>query len=112
MAAAGGPGGGAPGGGAPAGGAAAGGGTDWRARMQQMMKSSLAPFRDTLDETQRAAWDREVEQVLTARRVVLWVLEGGKPVPKVARAGVSDANHTEVMGVALEPGTPVIVGAG
>jgi HlyD family secretion protein len=113
MAAAGGQGGGAPTGGAPAGGAAAGGGgTDWRARMQQMVKASLAPFRDTLDEAQRAAWDREVEQVLTARRVVLWVLEDGKPVARVARAGVSDASHTEVMGVALEPGAPVIVGAG
>jgi HlyD family secretion protein len=108
-------GGGAPGGrpqgGAPAGGAAAGGG-DWRARMQQMVKGSLAPFRESLDEAQRAAWDREVEQVLNARRVVLWVLENGKPVPKVARAGVSDATHTEVLGVALEPGAPVIVGAG
>ncbi len=80
--------------------------------MQQMVKGSLAPFRESLDEAQRAAWDREVEQVLNARRVVLWVLENGKPVPKVARAGVSDATHTEVLGVALEPGAPVIVGAG
>ncbi|MCE3002248.1 MAG: efflux RND transporter periplasmic adaptor subunit, partial [Xanthomonadaceae bacterium] len=106
--------GGAQGGGPPAGAAAGGGagGGDWRARVQQMMKASLAPFRDSLDDAQRGAWDREVEQVLNARRVVLWVLEGGKPVAKVARAGVSDATHTEVMGVALEPGTPVIVGAG
>ncbi len=95
-------------GGAPGG---AGGG-DWRARMQQMMKASLAPFRDSLDEAQRARWDAEFEQVLNARRVTVWVEEAGKPVARTVRAGVSDASHTEILGGGLEPGAAVIVGAG
>jgi HlyD family secretion protein len=108
---------GAAAGGAPAGGGQGGapggaGGGDWRARVQQMMKASLAPFRDTLDEAQRARWDAEFEQVLNARRVTLWVEEAGKPVARTVRAGVSDASHTEIVGGDLAPGATVIVGAG
>jgi hypothetical protein len=113
MRAAGAPAGGAPAAGGQGGGAPGGaGGGDWRARMQQMMKASLAPFRDTLDEAQRKRWDAEFEQVLNARRVTLWVEEAGKPVARTVRAGVSDASHTEIVGGGLEPGAAVIVGAG
>jgi HlyD family secretion protein len=98
-------------GGAPMGGAAGAGGGDFRARMQQMLRSSLAPFRDSLDPAQRTAWDTAFDQVLAARRVTVWVLEQGKPAPRSVRAGVSDATHTEVLGDGLAAGAAVIVGA-
>jgi hypothetical protein len=79
--------------------------------MQQMLKASLDPFRSTLDDRQRLAWDAALEQVLNARRVTVWVLDGGKPAARAVRAGVSDATHTEILGDALAPGAPVIVGA-
>ena len=103
----------APGGAAsgPPAGAAAGAGGDWRTRMQQMVKTQLEPFRTTLDERQRLAWDAALEQVLNARRVTVWVLDAGKPAARAVRAGVSDATHTEILGDALQPGAQVIVGA-
>jgi len=79
--------------------------------MQQMVKTQLEPFRTTLDERQRLAWDAALEQVLNARRVTVWVLDAGKPAARAVRAGVSDATHTEILGDALQPGAQVIVGA-
>jgi HlyD family secretion protein len=100
--------GGAPGagGGPPAG---AGGG-DWRARAQAMVKASLQPFRDSLTAAQQAQWDTALEQLMTARRVTVWVLRDGKPEAVTLRAGVSDASHTEVVGGELADGAAVIVG--
>lgn len=105
----GGGGGGGPGGGGPGGAAGGAGGGDFRARMQQMIVASLADFRALLDESQRATWDQALERTLGARRVTVWVLDGGKPRAVGVRAGVSDATHTEVFGSAIEPGAEVIV---
>lgn len=105
--------------GAPAGGgngaptgAATGPTPEMRERMRRMFQDAMAPFRDTLDETQRARWDAEMQLLANARRVTLWLLKDGKPSPVTVRAGVSDGTHTEIIGGDLAPGTDVIVGSG
>ena len=85
---------------------------EFRERMRRMLREALAPFRDTLDETQRARWDSEMELLANARRVTLYTLKDGKPSAVTVRAGVSDGSHTEVLGDGIEAGAEVIVGAG
>ena len=104
---------GAPAGGAAPQGAPASGPTpEMRERMRRMFQEAMAPFRDTLDETQRARWDAEMQLLANARRVTLWLLKDGKPSPATVRAGVSDGTHTEIIGGDLQAGAEVIVGAG
>lgn len=104
---------GAPAGGGAAQGAPASGPTpEMRERMRRMFQDAMAPFRDTLDETQRARWDAEMQLLANARRVTLWLLKDGKPSPVTVRAGVSDGTHTEIISGDLQAGTEVIVGAG
>jgi HlyD family secretion protein len=105
------------GGGAPA--AGGGGGVAptpeqiaaFRERMRQATESALAPFRESLSEDQRARFDAELDQVMNARRVTLWLLEGKQPKAVSVRVGVSDSAHTEVLS-GLDEGAQVIVGAG
>lgn len=85
---------------------------EFRERMRRMMREALAPFRDTLDDAQRARWDSEMELLANARRVTLYALKDGKPSAITVRAGVSDGTHTEVLGGGIEDGTEVIIGAG
>jgi HlyD family secretion protein len=73
--------------------------------------AALAPFRESLSEDQRARFDAELDQVMNARRVTVWVLEGKQPKAVSVRVGVSDSAHTEVLS-GLDEGTLVIVGAG
>ncbi len=40
----------------------------------------------------------------------VWVLRGGKPIAITVRTGLDDGTYTEVVGGALRPGDPVIVG--
>ncbi|GMU44226.1 MAG: efflux RND transporter periplasmic adaptor subunit [Xanthomonadales bacterium PRO6] len=105
--------------GAQTGGSGAGGGAttsaptpEMRERMRRMFGEAMAPFRDSLDASQRQHWDAELELLANARRVTLWLLREGKPVAASVRAGVSDGTHTEVIGGDLVAGTEVIVGAG
>lgn len=98
--------------GAPQAAAASGPSPEMRERMRRMFQEAMAPFRDSLDEGQRARWDAEMELLSNARRVTLWLLKDGKPSPVTVRAGVSDGTHTEIIGGDLDAGTDVIVGAG
>lgn len=100
------------GGGAPQGAAASGPTPEMRERMRRMFQDAMAPFRDTLDETQRARWDAEMQLLANARRVTVWLLKDGKPSAVTVRAGVSDGTHTEIIGGDLQAGAEVIVGAG
>lgn len=92
--------------------AASGPTAEMRERMRKMFSDAMAPFRDSLDASQRQRWDAELELLSNARRVTLWLLKDGKPVAAGVRAGVSDGTHTEVIGGGMTEGTEVIVGAG
>jgi HlyD family secretion protein len=83
----------------------------FRERMRQATEAALAPFRESLSEDQRARFDAELDLVMNARRVSLWVLEGKQPKAVSVRVGVSDSGHTEVLS-GLDEGAQVIVGAG
>lgn len=82
-----------------------------RQRMQERFNQQFAAFRATLDERQKATWDRAVGAVLLARRAPLYKLVNGKPQPAVVRVGVTDGSVTEIEGNVRE-GDTVIVGGG
>lgn len=81
-----------------------------RERMQKMLKEQLAPFRESLDDTQRTRWDAEMTRMASARRVTLYTLDKGQPQAHNVRAGVSDTSFTEISGGDIAAGTEVIVG--
>lgn len=81
-----------------------------RQMMLKRVLDSYGDFRASLDDDQRRRFEQAVAELLAARRVGLWKEEGGRAVAVQARAGLSDASHTEIVGDALAEGDRVIVG--
>ncbi|MEZ0469388.1 efflux RND transporter periplasmic adaptor subunit [Luteimonas salinilitoris] len=89
-----------------------GGGGDaaqMRQRLLQRYQQDFGAFRETLDEAQRAQWDRELAALLGARRAPLYRLVDDRPQMVMVRVGASDGSSTEVAGDLAE-GDPVITG--
>ncbi|WP_149195921.1 efflux RND transporter periplasmic adaptor subunit [Luteimonas suaedae] len=89
-----------------------GGGGDaaqMRQRLLQRYQQDFAAFRDTLDEAQRAQWDRELAALLGARRAPLYKLVDDRPQMVMVRVGASDGSSTEVAGDIAE-GDLIITG--
>ncbi|MEI2456513.1 MULTISPECIES: efflux RND transporter periplasmic adaptor subunit [Lysobacter] len=82
-----------------------------RQRMLERFNQQFGAFRSLLDDGQRARWDAEIANLVTARRVPLYKLAGGKPEPVVVRVGASDGSWTEVSGNVRE-GDEIVVGSG
>ncbi|WP_058835463.1 efflux RND transporter periplasmic adaptor subunit [Luteimonas abyssi] len=100
------------GGGAGARAAGGGGGemaAQLRQRMLQRFQQDFAEFRATLDDDQRAQWDRALQASLGARRAPLYTLVDGQPRQVMVRVGASDGSATEVAGD-LQEGDTVITG--
>lgn len=76
----------------------------------ERMKAGLVEFRGTLDDDQRSRFDAALLELLEARAVTVYVLEGGRPVAVEGRAGISDSGNTEIVSGALQPGAEVITG--
>ena len=101
-------------GGAPRPGGNAGGGSgamqaQMRQRMAERMQQDFAPFRATLDDTQKQRWDAELRALLGAKRAPIYILVNGKPEMVQVRIGASDGTSTEVSG-AVKEGDVVVVG--
>ena len=101
-------------GGAPRPGGNAGGGSgamqaQMRQRMAERMQQDFAPFRATLDDTQKQRWDAELRALLGAKRAPIYTLVNGKPEMVQVRFGASDGTITEVSG-AVKEGDVVVVG--
>lgn len=101
-------------GGAPRPGGNAGGGSgamqaQMRQRMAERMQQDFAPFRATLDDTQKQRWDAELRALLGAKRAPIYTLVNGKPEMLQVRIGASDGTSTEVSG-AVKEGDVVVVG--
>ena len=101
-------------GGAPRPGGNAGGGSgamqaQMRQRMAERMQQDFAPFRTTLDDTQKQRWDAELRALLGAKRAPIYTLVNGKPEMVQVRIGASDGTSTEVSG-AVNEGDVVVVG--
>ena len=101
-------------GGAPRPGGNAGGGSgamqaQMRQRMAERMQQDFAPFRATLDDTQKQRWDAELRALLGAKRAPIYTLVDGKPEMVQVRIGASDGTSTEVSG-AVKEGDVVVVG--
>ncbi|MEI2794748.1 efflux RND transporter periplasmic adaptor subunit [Pseudoxanthomonas sp. F11] len=101
-------------GGAPRPGGNAGGGSgamqaQMRQRMAERMQQDFAPFRATLDDTQKQRWDAELRALLGAKRAPIYTLVDGKPEMVQVRIGASDGSSTEVSG-AVKEGDVVVVG--
>ncbi|MCG6117359.1 MAG: efflux RND transporter periplasmic adaptor subunit [Aquimonas sp.] len=108
------------GGGPPAGavvmqGGPGGGGMPSQAQMAGMMagriKEGYADFMASLDAGQRQRFEQGINELLNARPITVWLLQDGKPVQANARAGLSDATHTELIGAAVPEGARVIIAA-
>jgi len=69
-----------------------------RQRMMERFQQSFAGFFATLDDEQRQAVEHELANLAGARRVTVYRLEGGKPVPVMVRVGASDGSSTEIAG--------------
>lgn len=69
-----------------------------RQRMLERFQQNFAGFLASLDEPQRQAVERELANLAGARRVTVYRLEDGKPVPVLVRLGASDGSSTEVSG--------------
>ena len=80
-----------------------------RQRMRERMQQAFAGFRATLDDAQKAQWDRAIESQLSARRAPLYKLVDGKPEMAMVRVGASDGTSTEVSGNIAE-GDEVVTG--
>lgn len=101
-------------GGAPRPGGNAGGGSgamqaQMRQRMAERMQQDFAPFRATLDDTQKQRWDAELRALLGAKRAPIYTLVNSKPEMVQVRIGASDGTSTEVSG-AVKEGDVVVVG--
>lgn len=99
---------------APRPGGNAGGGSgamqaQMRQRMAERMQQDFAPFRATLDDTQKQRWDAELRALLGAKRAPIYTLVNGKPEMVQVRIGASDGTSTEVSG-AVKEGDVVVVG--
>jgi HlyD family secretion protein len=82
-----------------------------RQRMAERFNQQFAAFKATLDDSQKAVWDRETAALLGSRRAPLYKLAGGRPQAVMVRVGASDGSYTEVSGDIRE-GDEVIVGSG
>ena len=82
-----------------------------RQRMAERFNQQFAAFKATLDDDQKAQWDREIAALLSSRRAPLYRLVAGKPQAVTVRVGASDGSYTEVSGDIRE-GDEVIVGSG
>ncbi|WP_240096091.1 efflux RND transporter periplasmic adaptor subunit [Thermomonas flagellata] len=80
-----------------------------RARLRDRLNQQFAAFTASLDARQRAQWDAALEDQLSARRVTVYKLVGGKPQAAVIRVGASDGSASEVMGD-IRAGDQVISG--
>lgn len=81
-----------------------------RQRMTQRYQQDFADFRASLDEDQRAAWDRELAAMGSARFAPLYRLVDGSPQMVTVRIGASDGSNTEISGEITE-GDTVVTGA-
>lgn len=81
------------------------------AGMAARIKEGYAGFLASLDDSQLQRFDSALSELLNARSVTLYVLRDGKATPVQARAGLSDASHTEVVGSALAENDQVITGS-
>ena len=100
------------GGGRGAGGGGGGGGAmqgQFRQRMLDRFRQDFAAFRDTLDEAQRAQWERVVADLVGATRAPLYLLVDGAPRQVTVRVGASDGSDTEISGP-VEAGDLAITG--
>jgi HlyD family secretion protein len=79
--------------------------------MAERFNQQFAAFKATLDENQKAQWDREIAALLSSRRAPLYKLVAGKPQAVMVRVGASDGSYTEVSGDIRE-GDEMIVGSG
>ena len=86
------------------------GGERGRGGYADALKAALAPLRESLSPAQRDILDQELAASGTRKRATLWTLERGKLKPVNVRVGVSDGEHTEVLGEGLKPGDLVITG--
>ena len=77
------------------GGAASG---QMRQRMLERFQQSFAGFLGSLEPAQRQAVERQLADLAGARRVTVYRLEEGKPVPVLVRLGASDGSNTEISG--------------
>ncbi|MCA0196780.1 MAG: efflux RND transporter periplasmic adaptor subunit [Proteobacteria bacterium] len=84
--------------GGPGQGGGAGPSGQMRQRMLERFQQSFAGFLGTLDEAQRQAVAHELADLAGARRVTVYRLEDGKPVPVLVRLGASDGSSTEISG--------------
>jgi HlyD family secretion protein len=82
-----------------------------RQRMAERFSQQFAAFKATLDENQKAQWDKEIAALLGSRRAPLYKLVDGKPKAATVRVGASDGTITEVAGDIRE-GEEVVVGSG
>ena len=80
-----------------------------RQRARERMQQQFAAFRATLDDAQKAQWDRAIETQLSARRAPLYKLVDGAPEMTMVRVGASDGTSTEVSGNIAE-GDEVVTG--
>ncbi|QCO68292.2 efflux RND transporter periplasmic adaptor subunit [Luteimonas yindakuii] len=80
-----------------------------RQRMLQRYQQDFAAFRATLDDNQRAQWDRALNATVGARRAPLYRLVDGQPQAVMVRVGASDGSATEIAG-AVQEGDLVITG--
>jgi HlyD family secretion protein len=82
-----------------------------RQRMTERFNQQFAAFKATLEDPQRAQWEREISALLSSRRAPLYKLVDGKPRAVMVRVGASDGSYTEVAGNIRE-GDEVIIGSG
>lgn len=80
-----------------------------RARLRDRLQQQFAAFTASLDDRQRSQWQAALEDQLSARRVTVYKLVGGKPQAAVIRVGASDGSASEVMGD-IRAGDQVISG--
>src|SRR5690606_25101784 len=92
-----------------AGGAGAAMQGQFRQRMLDRFRQDFAAFRDTLDEAQKAEWERIVADLVGATRAPLYLLVDGQPRQVMVRIGASDGSDTEISGP-VEPGDVAITG--
>jgi HlyD family secretion protein len=80
-----------------------------RQRMLERFQQNFATFLGTLDESQRQAVQRQLSSLSSARRVTVYRLESGKPVPVQVRLGASDGTSTEISG-GVKEGDQLVTG--
>ena len=80
-----------------------------RQRMLERFQQNFAGFLASLDDAQRQAVQRQLAGLAGARRVTVYRLENGQPVPVQVRVGASDGTSTEIAG-AVKAGDLLVTG--